>query len=309
MEICYRGFRGKMCRIVDEFVKIISKKNSFQKKYLKKWCITENEKNDFEHLLNFYINQYHFTLDFLAESYLFLNTTMIEEQRYFFKNGKYRNSSFKEVNESVYQNSEYMERYMCGLSISDYMWINHITLLRYFQENLDKCSGNHYLEIGPGFGQYLIKAIKKNNFKTYLAVDISPVSVQKSKDFLKYNEFECGEKYNIVNIDFLKFSSKNKFDYIVMGEVLEHIEEPMVVLKKIYLLLSDDGKAFITTVINSPAFDHIYLFSNIKSVLNIVEDAGFVVEDYICASGNNMAIEKAERIKGPISIAMLLKKK
>ena len=95
-----------MCRIVDEFLEIISEKNSFQKKYLKKWCVTESEKNDFAHLLDFYINQYHFTLDFLAESYLFLNITMIEEQRYFLKHGKYRNSSFEEVNKSVYQNPE-----------------------------------------------------------------------------------------------------------------------------------------------------------------------------------------------------------
>lgn len=297
-----------MCRIVDEFLEIISEKNSFQKKYLKKWCVTESEKNDFAHLLDFYINQYHFTLDFLAESYLFLNITMIEEQRYFLKHGKYRNSSFEEVNKSVYQNPEYMEKYMCGLSISDYIWINHVKLLRYFEESLDKVSGEKYLEIGPGFGQYLIKAIKRNNFKTYLAVDISPVSVQKSKDYLKYNGFECGDRNNIVNMDFFDFSSEFKFDYIVMGEVLEHVEEPIVVLKKVYLLLNNEGKAFITTVVNSPAFDHIYLFSSIKSVVNMVEDAGFVVEDYICTSANNVAIEKAEKMKSSINIAMILKK-
>lgn len=98
-----------MCRLVEDFVKIVFEKDHFPKKYLKKWTVTENEKKDFEYLLDFYIRQYHYTLDYLTESYLFLNSMMIEEQRFFLKHGRYRNCTFKEVNKNVYQNQAYME--------------------------------------------------------------------------------------------------------------------------------------------------------------------------------------------------------
>lgn len=297
-----------MCRLVDQFVNMVSEKNHFQKKYLKKWDITEVEKKDFECLLNFYINQYHYTLEFLAESYLFLNTMMLEEQRYFLKHGDYRNHSFKEVNERVYQNQGYMERYMCGLSISDYLWIHHVKLIRYFKNCLDQFTGQSYLEIGPGFGQYLIKAIKENRFERYLAVDISPESVEKSRAYLQYCGIECEDRCKIVEKDFFEFASEVSFDCIVMGEVLEHVENPLEMLKRIYLLLNSGGSAFITTVINSPAVDHIYLFPTVNAVLDMVKEVGFDMEDFMCISAGDISIEKAEKIKWPINIGMVLKK-
>lgn len=298
-----------MSRNVEKFIEIVSQKNRLQKKYLKRWEGTEKEKKDLENLLNFYISQYHYSLDYLAESYLFLNSTMMEEERYFYKHGKYRNSSFQEVNRLVYQNSEYMERYMCGLAISDYIWMNHIKLLRYFETNLYQFTGDQYLEIGPGFGQYFIKAIQKDKFKKYLAVDISPTSVQKSRDYLQYHGFLCGDQYDVRLKDFLEFTSKDRFDCIVMGEVLEHMEQPEKALEKICFLLRDNGKAFLTTAINSPALDHIYHFPTIKSVLDMVEKTGFVVEDSICAAAGNVSLEKAEKIKSSINIGMILGKR
>ena len=91
-----------------------------------------------------------------------------------------------------------------------------------------------------------------------------------------------------------------------MGEVLEHVEKPLEMLEKIYELISEKGKAFITTVINAPTLDHIYLFRNIEEVLEIAKSAGFKVVDYFCSTAGDISIEKAIKKKQAINIAMIL---
>lgn len=306
--------------LVQNFIKIVSEKNTFQKTYLEKWEKNTDQKDKLELLLEYYQVQCGFNLEFLADSYHFINEMVIEETYYFIKYGTYRNSTFAEVNDQVYQNKEYMTKYMCGLSISDYIWNQHIEMLSYFESFLDHISGIKYLEIGPGFGQYLLRAIERNCFERYLAVDLSETSVQGCKNFINYRNKTRKEtmqivlsensegKYAVLQKNFFEFDAKDKFDCIVMGEVLEHVEQPLQMLKKISSLLSIDGTAFITTVINAPTIDHIYLFSTVNEVLDIVENAGLQVKDYICAVAGNMSLEKALKKKRAVTIAMIVKK-
>lgn len=108
--------------------------------------------------------------------------------------------------------------------------------------------------------------------------------------------------------DFLEFDTKVKFDMIVMGEVLEHVENPEIMLKKINSLLTQTGKSYITTVINGPTIDHIYLFRTIEDVLIMMERCGLYVEDYYCTTANDIPLEKAIRKAMCINIALLLRK-
>ena len=61
-------------------------------------------------------------------------------------------------------------------------------------------------------------------------------------------------------------------------------------------------------MINGPTIDHIYLFRSVEEVLDMVEQAGFKIQDYICATEGNASMEKAIKKKMTIDIAMLLKK-
>ncbi len=61
-------------------------------------------------------------------------------------------------------------------------------------------------------------------------------------------------------MDFLEYDFNEQFDFITIGEVLEHVENPKNFLNKARKILSDDGNIFITVPINGPAVDHIYLF-------------------------------------------------
>ena len=287
----------------------ITERNQFQKKYLKKleWGgLTESEQKELDNVLHFFLEELHYDLDYIANAYIFINDMVMEETYYFIKNGKYRYSSFAEVDKIVYSDPEYMEKYMIGLSISDYIWINHIKMLRYFEENIGKFRGERYLEIGPGFGQYLTRALTQGEFTTYDVCDVSKTSVDRCNKYLKYRGLS--DKCTVVERNFFQYDSNYKYDCIVMGEVLEHVEEPELMLEKIYELLNQDGKAFITTVINAPTVDHIALFESIEQVLGMVKGVGFKVNDYQCTTEGDTPLEKVIRRKQAITIAMILEK-
>ena len=169
-------------------------------------------------------------------------------------------------------------------------------------------NGAHYLEVGPGFGQYLIRAIRSCQWDDFLAMDISPTSVQNCKRFLAFAGINEKENVTVEKQDFLQFSPQKKFDCIVCGEVLEHVEDPYHMLKKMHSLLSSSGCVFLTTVMNSPTIDHIYLFSTRQEVLELVQNAGFKVKEYICTTVKNLTVDEAEKKKMPVFIALILQK-
>lgn len=72
---------------------------------------------------------------------------------------------------------------------------------------------------------------------------------------------------------------------------------------------TDHAQIFVSTAINSPMPDHIYLFRSVQDVVDMVERHGFVIKDRICAAANNLDLETAERKEMPITIALRLKKK
>jgi hypothetical protein len=62
-----------------------------------------------------------------------------------------------------------------------------------------------------------------------------------------------------------------------MGEVLEHVSNPDQLLSRLLTLLSDAGKAFVTTSINSPAVDHVYHFKSVEDVRTMINDSGLAI--------------------------------
>lgn len=94
-----------------------------------------------------------------------------------------------------------------------------------------------------------------------------------------------------------------------MGEVLEHVEQPLQMLKRINELLTEDGIAFVTTVINGLTIDHIYLFEDKETILALAREAGFDILDYICVTAGNISLERAIRKNMAIDIAMIMKRK
>jgi len=220
--------------------------------------------------------------------------------------GAYTSTSFDEVNARVYSNDEIMSYHMNGLLVSQYLWDHHYKVLQFFINNIDKFSEGvkNVLEVGGGQGLFTNEVFRhfKSNIN-FTMVDVSETSIGIHKNFVK------GHKVNYVHEDVMKYFTDEKFDFIIMGEVLEHVEEPLELMKKLHSLGSDNVTAFITVPCNSPMIDHIYLFRNPAEIVALFNEAGWEVALEIVVSSENKKNVMVDDPKVPVKHAAFLKKK
>jgi len=245
-------------------------------------------------------------LPFAIDCYLRVCEDVIDEQLRFTETGNYSCSSFDEVNKRVYGNPEVMSYYMHGLLMSQYLWAHHYEILHFFFTNFSKFSGgvNYVLEVGGGHGLFTNEVISQlQPGYDYTMVDISETSIEMSKAFVK------SEAVNYILQDVYKYETGKKFDFIIMGEVLEHLEDPLGIMKKLHSLGADDVTAFITAPCNSPAIDHIYLFRNPGEIISLVNEAGWEVALDLRVSSEAKKPDVYDDPLIPVMYAAFLKKK
>jgi len=253
-----------------------------------------------------YLQKENKTIDYAVDCYLNMIADMNFETVEFARTGKYSSSTFEEVNKRVYANPATMEYYMHGLLMSQFLWKHHYEIFNYFINALpayrDKV--NNYLEIGAGHGLYLSKALEV--FKpgtSFTVVDISQTSIDLATNF------NNDDRVSFFVKDIFDFSDEATYDFICMGEVLEHVEEPLKLLTKLRNLLTDDGTLFITTPTNAPAIDHIYLFNNIEEIQELLHTAGFEITSEVFYSSEDVSPERAAKFKIALLYGAFLKKK
>jgi 2-polyprenyl-3-methyl-5-hydroxy-6-metoxy-1,4-benzoquinol methylase len=246
------------------------------------------------------------SLDYGIDCYLKMIADVRVETMHFARTGEYTSKSFDEVNKRVYNNPEVMEYYMNGLLLSQFLWGHHYSILNYFTDNLSKYRDkvDHYLEMGGGHGLYISQAISllKPGTKFDL-IDISPTSIEASRSLIN------NDAVNYTLSDIFKVKAEKKYDFITMGEVMEHVEDPIALLKKLGELLKDGGSMFVTTPTNAPAIDHIYLFKNAEDIRDVIDKAGFRVTDEIGVYSEKVSKERAEKYKVAMLYAAFITKK
>jgi SAM-dependent methyltransferase len=102
-------------------------------------------------------------------------------------------------------------------------------------------------------------------------------------------------RYHLMNI--FDFPSGAQYDWITMGEVIEHVEQPLELLRKVRSLLAPSGRAYITTPANAPTLDHIYLFREEEEIRGMLRDAGFAVEREVLMYSEDLPVEQARARK------------
>ena len=95
----------------------------------------------------------------------------------------------------------------------------------------------------------------------------------------------------------------------MMGEVLEHVEDPVGLLKKLASFMADDGHLCITTPANSPVIDHIYHFRNAQDIREVITASGLTIDDETKVYVEDVSEEIAERLKVTLMYGALLSKR
>lgn len=251
------------------------------------------------------------TPDYLAECYLTVVGDTLREQIFFNRNDRYRHSRYAEVAADVYHDADYMHQYMYGLAITAFLWPNHLEMARFFRRVLPRDRGGTYLEIGPGHGYYLMNAVVSGGYDSALAIDISAASIAQTRAVLEHFCPEHAGRYRLEEKDFFDATDlvPGSMDAIVMGEVLEHVERPDVFLRRIAELARPDAFIFVTTCVNAPAIDHIFLWRSPEEVEALIADCGLDIVDALRMpyEGKSLAECRAERLA--VNVAYVLRKR
>jgi len=112
---------------------------------------------------------------------------------------------------------------------------------------INKLAFDSIMDFGCGEGyvlHYLSKNIDFGN-KKILGIDYSESAINSARELNKNFDFL------IENEKYLDSVSDNSFDVVICFEVLEHLEEPQTVLKKLYNV---SNKYLIVSVPNEPLF-------------------------------------------------------
>lgn len=295
---------------IEQLIEGIAAKNTIHgKKLQKNFSLLKEEENyisDYTVFMNKYkviLEKENLTFDDSINYYLKMIGDFNEEMLDFVRTGKYRNTSFDDVNRAMYNNPDVMVSHMHGLLLSQFLWKHHYSVYQYFKNNIQKYTPiKTYLEIGAGHGLYLEAAMEKiGDDCTFEALDISESSLELTKSLIKSDKV----LYHLKNV--FDYRDDEKKDFITMGEVLEHVEDPLSLLKKIKNLIKPEGTIFITTPTNAPSMDHIYLFNTVQEIRDLIDEAGLEIVSESYFVSEDVDLEKAEKRKIATLYASFLK--
>jgi 2-polyprenyl-3-methyl-5-hydroxy-6-metoxy-1,4-benzoquinol methylase len=202
-----------------------------------------------------------------------------------------------------------MTRYMNGLLLSDVIWVNHCRALQHYSDRFLQglpLEGD-LLEIGPGHGLLLSLACETPGIGSISAWDVSQTSLVLSSHALKVlgaTRDVIFQTRNIFDPSILDKENADRFDGIVLSEVLEHLECPGDAIRVLLHLCKPGGQVWINVPANSPAPDHFYLVNTPEEAERVVVAGGFKVVDKAYFPMTGVTLDRA--IKQKLTITCVI---
>ncbi len=218
-----------------------------------------------------------------AASLVEYTVVYLKEQVRFLQTQQYAHQDFETALRDVYDNPEVMEKYYLeGLLLSHAFWPIHLDIQTFFNERfLPRIpAADVGAEYGFGHGLYLHDILVARPGSTARGFDIS----ESSRKF-------AGRLLREAGIDEWRFQlgfadvrrplpgADGEYGWAVFAEIMEHIPDPLFSLRDLRRCMKAGAPVFITTVVNSNAIDHLYLFREPEEVRRMLNDAGFAVAD------------------------------
>ncbi len=243
-----------------------------------------------------------------VRAYLGLCNEMLCNQIKFMKTGQYPAKSAEHAFETVYNDASTMKSYMIGLAISQVLWPSHERIYRFFEDNMRRAKDRTrtYLEIGPGHALFLNVAAELLPASAHISVvDISATAVDIARAMMRHFQ---PDRTNIEyhQADFLTTDGSRRFDFITMGEVIEHVTFPDRLLRKLRDALSEDGRAFVSTCVDCPAKDHVYHFKSVEEIRTMLRGCGLEIQSECVAPVEDLPMEEIVMKKITINYAAMV---
>lgn len=247
-------------------------------------------------------------LHILVEGYAFFVMDVNRHQHQYEKEGHYPNRSYEEVFDHVYGSEDFMKYYHWGVYVTTFAWEHHLKIMQFFRQQflplLKDGDVKQVLEFGAGSGVWslLLTQALKGSYVT--GIDISPYSVQVANDFVATLGRGADVKY--FENDAILYKADSAKQAGLCCFLVEHLENPGLLLTNLRENLTDGAYAFVTTALTAAESDHIYEFRYESEVLKMMEDNGFrVIASYSSAPPSH---PKKFRFL-PRSIALVLQKR
>jgi ubiquinone/menaquinone biosynthesis C-methylase UbiE len=233
-------------------------------------------------------------IDRHCADYHWMCDNFVAELMFFRRNQRYRLQTFAEAVAEVYSNAGYMSRYVKGILLSQVFWHNHARAIDVFRSNFLTANKINYehLDVGPGPGLFLAFAATDPRCQAVTGWDVSPSSLAATRTALA--RMEISQPISLILQDVLQAPPEaDRFDSIVVSEVLEHIERPDIALQMLMRALRPGGRIFINIPVNSPAPDHIYLWRRPAEITDLVRSAAFQIEQQRHFPATGKTLEEA----------------
>ncbi len=132
-----------------------------------------------------------------------------------------------------------------------------------------------------------------------LGIDINPESIEYARVLLSKEPPESAKNVKLICLNILDENNfEDTFDFVVLGEVIEHFNNPEIIIQKAIKFLNPEGKLLITTPFGVlPDPDHRFTFT-LSNLLNFFINKNItpltlnVVDGYIRFSLSNKPPEK-----------------
>ena len=283
--------------MLQELADRICARNPFQRKALEPFLNSRDQLywrrgNDAITRLVTYLQSVGSNMDEAAGAYDDLCREIMIETAHFKRTGKYSCGCQADAYDNVYRDEKVMRRYMIGVAVTLFLWPNHYALWDRYLSLLAERKGkvSRYLEIGPGHGMFLGAAVRDLQAESYTAIDISPASLKMTAGILPFLTDGDLERLRLIEQNVFEMDTDARYDLIVMGEVIEHLDDPAPILRKLASVLSDQGLAYFTTCANCPVKDHVYLMRSTEEMRDLVTSCGFELVDDLALSLSGAAV-------------------
>lgn len=219
------------------------------------------------------------------EAFAAVSVDFLRLQARFMSRGQYaRAGGAADLVEDLYNDAEKMKGYyLDGLALTYALWPNHARMISFLSERFAPRlrPGDHVVEVGVGHGLLAALMFDAQPDLHYVGVDISPSSLEYAAAALSRIGVDS-ERVTMVQADatgggLVEVAGPHGADALVCCEVLEHVDHPEVLSAALAEALPPGRPAFLSTVANMEAEDHVYCFPDVDAIRRMLTRTGWTV--------------------------------